>query len=128
MLSLDLFLALVALTFIMGYAAWQAEQGYSRQADLEYSKVRMMAEDWSQIAVKRTLAPVNTNMIDSSRLTQLKAEMDAAVTAPYAYSVLLSSGGSINPAACDGKSLVAVSRRLGYTGASINEVIVKVCL
>jgi len=56
---LDVFLALLAVTVILGYMAWQLEEIYSQSYGAEFTKVQSMSNDWSQIAVKNLLAKGN---------------------------------------------------------------------
>jgi len=127
--SLDVLLAVLAITVILGYTAYQFEFIYSESSDLEYQKMQSMANDWSQIAVKRLLVDSNKpNMIeDVGKLSDLEAEMDAVIALPYAYSVRFAAE-SINPNACVGKSNIASSRRLVVMSAGAEELIVEVCV
>lgn len=123
--TLDVLLALVALTVVLGYMAWQFEQVYSKSYSMEYNKIQMLANDVSQIAVKNTLAKnERPNDLDIAKLQDLQSEIDMIIKLPYSYEVLLPGDTPIHKDVCDGKSNIAVSRRLITTG----ELIVKVCV
>lgn len=128
--TLDVFLALVAVTVILGYMAWQLEEIYSQSYGVEFTKVQSMSNDWSQIAVKNLLAKGNKpNDINLAKLNDLETEMDEVITSPYFYEVLLLDDGTIiNQGACDGKSNIAVSRRLVMVNNVLDELVVKVCV
>ena len=127
---MDVFLALVAVTVILGYMAWQLEEIYSQSYGVEFTKVRSMSNDWSQIAVKNLLAKGNNpNDINLAKLNDLETEMDEVITSPYFYEILLLSDGTIiNQGACDGRSNIAVSRRLVMVNNVLDELVVKVCV
>jgi type II secretory pathway component PulK len=125
--SLDVLLAVLAITVILGYTAYQFEIIYSESADLEYQKMQSMANDWSQIAVKRLIVDTDKPNMLLDDLSSLEAEMDAVIEFPYAYSVSLAAE-SINPSACAGKSNIASSRRLVLVNGVVEELIVEVCV
>jgi len=128
--TLDVFLALLAVTVILGYMAWQLEEVYSQSYGVEFTKVQSMSNDWSQIAAKNLLAKGDKpNDINLAKLDDLETEMDEVIVFPYYYEVLmLGSGVLINQGACDGKSNIAVSRRLVMVDKVLDELVVKVCV
>jgi len=128
--TLDVFLALLAVTVILGYMAWQLEEVYSQSYGVEFTKVQSMSNDWSQIAAKNLLAKGDKpNDINLAKLDDLETEMDEVIVFPYYYEVLmLGSGVLINQGACDGKSNIAVSRRLVIVNKVLDELVVKVCV
>lgn len=122
--TLDVLLAVVAVTVVLGYMTWQLELINSKAYDLEFNKVQSLADDFSQIAVKNILAEKNKpNFIDVTKFADLKTEMDSVIVSPYSYEVSLGTD-FINQNACDGKANVAVTRRLTNQG----ELSVKVCV
>lgn len=128
--TLDVFLALLAVTVILGYMAWQLEEVYSQSYGVEFTKVQSMSNDWSQIAVKNLLAKGDKpNDVNLAKLDDLETEMDEVIVFPYYYEVLMpGSGVLINQGVCDGKSNIAVSRRLVMVDKVLDELIVKVCV
>lgn len=124
--TLDVLMALVAVTVVLGYMTWQFEQVYSKSHDIEYEKIYMLSNDISQIAVKNTLAKTDKpNNIDTLKIIDLKAEIDAIIKPPYYYEVLFPVDTlSLNTGVCDEKLNIAVSTRLTTEG----EITIKVCI
>lgn len=124
--TLDAFMALVAVTAVLGYATMQFENIYSQSHDLEYQKLQTLADDISQIALKTTQTGSfvdSPNIVDAGSLDRLKTKID---TTPYSYEVILAgtTTANLNDGACQGKSDIAVTRRIISTGT----LTVKVCL
>lgn len=127
--TLDILMAFLAITVIIGYMTWQLEEVYSQSYGVEFTRLQSMANDWSQIAVKNILAKGDkANNLNLAKLDDLKTEMDGVIVYPYSYEVLISNtGDAINPGACDGKSNIAVSRRLVMVNNILDEMTVEVC-
>ncbi|RLG21594.1 hypothetical protein DRN74_01685 [Candidatus Micrarchaeota archaeon] len=111
--SLDAMLAIVALTVIVGYFSWSLENTLHSADISEYESLQRMADDWAQLAVKRILAQRDEpNKVDSSRLSDLAAQMSELLVSPYDFELHL--GNSKLGGDCSSKQNVVSVRRLVY--------------
>ena len=120
--TLDILLALVALTAIIGYMSWQFEEVYTKSSSFEAQKINAIANDWSQIGVKNLLAQVDkknnilVNVVDLDSNIKWKDfvdEMKLSLTNEYAADVSMGTKkDSINGGCIGAEPPVAVSRRV----------------
>ena len=126
--SLDILLAVLLITVIIGFTAVHFERVYSNSDNLAYLEMKSLSEDWSQIAIRNLLVsnPSET-VLDVSRMSDLESEMSNSLT--YDYEVILSTGETIGTG-CVEKSNVAVSTRPVFTSGSaeVQNITVKICV
>ncbi len=121
--TLDMLLALAAVTAVLGYTTMQFENVYSQSHNLEYQKMQTLADDIAQLAVKNLLAKANSpNDLDSTKLAAAQTTLDAIMPSVYSYEIAFVSN-SIHSGACAGKSNIAISNRV-ITGGTLTA---KVC-
>ncbi|NYZ79843.1 hypothetical protein H0N95_01165 [Candidatus Micrarchaeota archaeon] len=129
--TLDVLLATVLVTVIIGMTAMHFERVYSQADTLNYFELKTLADDWSQIAVRNLLVNVDYpgRTIIKTDLSGLQAQMDAAIKTPYAYEAILSTGQKIG-GSCAGKDNVASSVRpvLINDASTLGNLTVKVCI
>ena len=133
--TMDVLLALLVLTIIVGAASWAFEEASLRDKGNDYQKISMLANDWSQIAVKRTLtkSPYGSiseaNVVYSANMDSLNQEMSDAIGPPYAFEVKLSADSFVGNGGCAGRANVASSRRMVLVNPDLNAGIldVKIC-
>lgn len=129
MLSIDVLLALVLVTVLIGMTVIHFERVYVQADSLNYLELKTLADDWSQIAVRKTLLLSNSPYsVVSSDLSVLENEMNSVIKEPYYYEVILSTGQRAG-GSCAGKDNVASSVRpvLINDASNLGNLTVMVC-
>ena len=110
--SLDVLLAVLLITVIIGFTAIQFERIYSNSNDLTYLELKTLADDWSQIAARNILnSDINRTILDTTQLSDLEDQMNEVMI--YDYEVELSTGEKIG-GDCSLKENIAISTRPVY--------------
>lgn len=117
----DVLVSIIVLTIIIAFTTWEAEQVYTRAADMQYDKMNSLANDMAQLAVKsilanRTSTKILPNWVDRDRWSMLQRNMSQMIKPPYAYYVNISDGSmaASGNGGCDTKSSVVVVKRIVY--------------
>lgn len=131
--TLDLFAAMVILTVILGFVAWQIEEVNSRAQDLEYKKLNMIANDWAEIAARSGLVS-KQNYYDGSKWTDFSITVkDAFADTPYKMDYNAGPNFAKINGGCTGteKNVARVMRLIygqGSGGPEIWGLVFKVCV
>ena len=128
--TLDAFLALLAVTIILGYLTWETEEAYKIGGLGEQQKLERIADDWAHIAVKNLLLTADNkpNLIKTPTSSDsLSTQMQNAIKDPYAYELLLPGTTIAGNGGCAGKANIAAADRIVYHGSSAEVLTVKVC-
>ena len=122
----DVLVSILILTIIVAFTTWEAEQVYTRAADMQYDKMNSLANDMAQLAVKSILADrisgkVLPNWVNRTRWNLLQRNLSQMIQPPYAYYINISDGpmAASGNGGCDYKSSVVVVKRIVYVVYSV---------
>ncbi len=118
--SLDALIALVLVIVILSIVVERTTE--ARSVDVHYLELKQLADDFSQIAVKRSLTNGEPNVISSSKLQEFSSKMSSL---SYDYEIELSTGEKIGD--CSGHDEVAVSKRAVVIDGVSGWLEVKIC-
>ena len=127
--------SILVLTIIVTFTTWEAEQAYTRAADVQYEKMSSLANDIAQMAVTNILAnhtqsKVLPNWIDPARWSLLQNNLTQMVDQPYSARANISNVGldATSRNGCGVGTNVVTVKRIVYINGAAETFELSVCV